>query len=78
MFGIGIALLVVLVETEWHAFAQLVPLLDAWLGRGILQVWGGSGYGVEEAWGAWGGGGAVWGPGPDARQRRARCVLAGV
>lgn len=38
MFGIGIAALVVLVETEWHRFLALVPLLDAWLGRGILQV----------------------------------------
>ncbi|KAL4420048.1 hypothetical protein ABPG77_007487 [Micractinium sp. CCAP 211/92] len=38
VFGIGIAALVVLVETEWHRFLALVPLLDAWLGRGILQV----------------------------------------
>ena len=38
MFGIAIALLVVLVESEWRRFLQLVPLLEAWLGRGVLQV----------------------------------------
>ena len=38
VFGIAIALLIVLVETEWHRFMHLVPLLDAWLGRGILHV----------------------------------------
>ncbi|KAL4440625.1 hypothetical protein ABPG75_003626 [Micractinium tetrahymenae] len=38
VFGIAIAALVVLVETEWHRFLTLVPLLDAWLGRGILQI----------------------------------------
>lgn len=26
------------VETEWPRFLALVPLLDAWLGRGVLQV----------------------------------------
>ncbi|EFN53987.1 hypothetical protein CHLNCDRAFT_135951 [Chlorella variabilis] len=38
VFGIAIALLIVLVETEWHRFMHLVPLLDAWLGRGILHI----------------------------------------
>lgn len=38
VFGIGIALLIVLVETEWHRFLSWVPLLDAWLGRGVLQI----------------------------------------
>ena len=38
VFGIAIALLVVLVESEWRRVLQLVPLLDAWLGRGVLQV----------------------------------------
>ncbi|KAI7837415.1 hypothetical protein COHA_008782 [Chlorella ohadii] len=38
VFGIGIALLIVLVETEWPRFLSLVPLLDAWVGRGVLQV----------------------------------------
>lgn len=26
------------VETEWQRFLSLVPLLDAWMGRGVLQV----------------------------------------
>ena len=38
MFGIAIALLVALVETEWPRFLALAPLLEAWLGRGVLQA----------------------------------------
>lgn len=38
VFGIGLALLVVMVETEWHRVLALAPLLDAWLGRGLLQI----------------------------------------
>lgn len=38
MFGIGLALLIVLVEAEWHVFAAYMPLLDSWLGRGVLQA----------------------------------------
>lgn len=26
------------VETEWPRFLSLVPLLDSWMGRGVLQV----------------------------------------
>ncbi|KAL4852839.1 hypothetical protein ACK3TF_006106 [Chlorella vulgaris] len=36
VFGIGLALLIVLVEAEWHVFAAYMPLLDSWLGRGIF------------------------------------------
>ena len=38
VFGIAIALLIMLVETEWQVFMKLVPLLDAWMARGLLQV----------------------------------------
>ena len=37
-FGIGIALLIVAIETEWPRFLALAPALEAWLGRGVLQV----------------------------------------
>lgn len=43
-FGIGIVALVVLVETEWQRFLALVPLLDAWLGRGVLQACAAGGF----------------------------------
>ena len=58
VFGVAIALLVVLVETEWRRVLQLVPLLYAWLGRGVLQVRGlaGGGEGGGLVLGSCGGG----------------------
>lgn len=44
-FGIGIAVLVAMVETEWPSFLAWAPLLEAWLGRGVLQVGGGGAVG---------------------------------
>ncbi|PSC67616.1 Golgi apparatus membrane TVP15 [Micractinium conductrix] len=38
LFGIGIAGMVLLVETEWRRWLELVPLLESWLGRGVLQI----------------------------------------
>lgn len=38
LFGIGIAGLCVMVETEWQRFLMLVPLLDSWAGHGVLQI----------------------------------------
>lgn len=38
VFGILIALLIMVVETEWQGFLWLVPLLDSWVGRAVLQV----------------------------------------
>lgn len=43
LFGISSSLLIVLVETEWQRFLALAPLLEAWLGRGVLQVMPGGG-----------------------------------
>ncbi len=38
VFGILIALLIMVVETEWQYFMAFVPTLDSWFGRGVLQV----------------------------------------
>lgn len=36
--GILIAVLIMLVETEWSLILAQMPLLDFWIGRGVLQV----------------------------------------
>jgi len=38
VFGVLIAVLIVVVETEWQLFMAWLPTLDAWVGRGVLQV----------------------------------------
>lgn len=37
-FGLGGALLLMLVETEWWLFLKMMPLLEAWLARGLAHV----------------------------------------
>eukprot|EP00887_Chlorella_sp_A99_P002265 scaffold10.g2265.t1 len=38
LFGVAISCLAILVETEWRRFLRLVPALDFWGGRGVLQI----------------------------------------
>lgn len=38
VFGVLIAGVLVLAETEWRRVLQFFPLLDSWLGRGVTQV----------------------------------------